>query len=46
VGFLNEALCETGCVAVVVEGYLMLFVACCESSASLSNIRLVSVGTN
>jgi len=45
VGFLNEVLCETGCVAVVVEGCLMLFVACGELSASLSNICLVAVSS-
>ena len=41
--FLNEVFCETGCVAVVVEGCLMLFVACGELSASLSNICLVAI---
>jgi hypothetical protein len=45
VGFLNEVLCKTRCVAVVVEGWLMLLVACGELSASLSNICLVAVGT-
>jgi hypothetical protein len=44
VGFLNEVLCETGCVSVVVEGCLMFFIGCGELSASLSNICLVAVG--
>jgi hypothetical protein len=43
VGFLNEVLCETGCVAVVVEGCLILSVACREPPASLLNICLVAV---
>jgi hypothetical protein len=45
-GFLeSEVLSETRCVAVVVEGCLMLLVACGEPSASLSDICLVAVGT-
>jgi hypothetical protein len=44
VGFLNEVLCETRCVAVV-EDCLMLLVACGEPSASLSDICLVAVRT-
>ena len=43
-GFLNEVVSETGCVAVVVEGCLMLFVACGELTASLSDICLFAVG--
>ena len=42
-GFLDEVLCEAGCVAVVAESCFMFFVACGELSSSLSNIRLIEV---
>ena len=42
-GFLDEVLCEAGCVAVVAESYFMFIVACGELSSSPSNIRLIAV---
>jgi len=43
VGFLDEVLCEAGCVAFVAESYFMFFVVCGELSSNLSNIRLIAV---
>jgi len=46
VGFFNEVLCETECVAVVAKGCLMLFVSCGEQPDSLSNLCFIAIGTS
>jgi len=45
VGFFVKVFCETGCVALVSEGFLMPIVLHDEASTSLSDIRLIAVGT-
>ena len=44
--FLNEAFCETGIVAVIVESCHMFFVSYGEPSSGLSNIHLIAIRTD
>ena len=45
VSFFMKVFRETGCVAIVSEGFLVLFEPRGEASTSLSDVRLITFGT-
>ena len=45
VSFFIKVFCETGCVAIVSEGFLVLLEPCGETSISMSDVRLITVRT-
>jgi hypothetical protein len=46
VGFFGQVFCKAGGIAVVEESCLMLFVPCEELSASLSDVRPMTIRAN